>query len=109
MPRRAWAVELSGPAKRDYAGIVEWTSERFGAQQAQIYERKLRTVLKSLASDPLIGLSKPREELGPGYRTMRMARPGRHLILYRIETDCVTVIRILHDSMDIARHLPRDE
>lgn len=109
MPRRTWAVELSGPARRDYAGIVEWTSQSFGARQAHVYEIKLRTTLKRLSSDPRTAPSKSREELGPGYRTLRMADPGRHLILYRIEKDYVSMLRILHDSMDIVRHLPPDE
>jgi len=42
----------------------------------------------------------------------RGGRRGRHLILFQVESsapDRIVVLRILHDSMDIARHLPSDE
>jgi plasmid stabilization system protein ParE len=32
-----WTVLLIGEAERDYAGVIRWTAERFGARQAEIY------------------------------------------------------------------------
>ncbi|MGD9965645.1 MAG: type II toxin-antitoxin system RelE/ParE family toxin [Hyphomonadaceae bacterium] len=49
-----------------------------------------------------------REEIGSGYRTIHLARPGRHLILYRVEGTAVLIVRILHDSMELSRHVPKE-
>jgi toxin ParE1/3/4 len=38
-------------------------------------------------------------------RPVRIHHHGRHYIIYRPERDGVKILRILHDSMDIARHL----
>jgi len=36
---------------------------------------------------------------------VRLSHHGIHLIVYHIEDNHIVIIRILHDSMDIARHL----
>lgn len=103
-------VRLGRRAIDDFTEILRWTEERFGARQSNAYEALLRATLAKLAADPLIQPSKQRDkEIGAGFRTLHVARPGRHLILYRIETDIVQVVRILHDRMDVSRHLPPGE
>jgi toxin ParE1/3/4 len=51
-----------------------------------------------------------REEIRPNIRTLHVARHGRrgrHFIMYRAALDhVIEVVRILHDAMDLARHLP---
>jgi toxin ParE1/3/4 len=45
----------------------------------------------------------------------RNGRKGRHFVLFRADADAdavsrqIDVLRILHDSMDLARHRPADE
>jgi toxin ParE1/3/4 len=39
----------------------------------------------------------------------RRGRKGRHVVLFRMEdmkNNVIEVLRILHDAMDFARHLP---
>ncbi len=43
-----------------------------------------------------------REAVAPG---LRCSHVGRHLIFYRPVVGGIEVIRILHDSMDVDRHL----
>lgn len=108
--RRSWRVQLSGQAARDFSKILSWTEDNFGARQAHAYDALMRSTLRRLASDPLGGASKARDEdVGAGFRTLHVARPGRHLILYRVEEELVLVVGILHDSMDVSRHLPGAE
>jgi toxin ParE1/3/4 len=53
-----------------------------------------------------------RDEIQPGLRSIHVARHGRrgrHLVLYRIaEGETIDILRMLHDSMDIGRHVAGD-
>jgi predicted transcriptional regulator len=43
-----------------------------------------------------------RDEVATGYRSTHTAH---HHIFYRVERDTVVVVRVLHESMDVQRHL----
>jgi len=54
-----------------------------------------------------------RADIAPGLYTLHISRNrrrGRHIILFRLAQEqgqpLIVVGRILHDSMDIVRHLP---
>lgn len=51
-----------------------------------------------------------RDEIAPGMRTLHVARQGRrgrHFVVFRVGGDqVIDVLRLLHDSMDLARHIP---
>jgi toxin ParE1/3/4 len=51
-----------------------------------------------------------RDDIVPGLRVLhvgRSGRRGRHFLIYRAAGDReIEIIRILHDSMDLRRHLP---
>ncbi|HWA21591.1 MAG TPA: type II toxin-antitoxin system RelE/ParE family toxin [Caulobacterales bacterium] len=110
MPKKAWIVDLTDLAEKDFADILNWTAENFGARQAGVYAGLLRAAVKALASDPFTRPSRKRDEIGKGSRTLHVARPGRHMLVYRLTAeDTVLVLRILHDSMELSRHLPPEE
>ena len=54
--------------------------------------------------------AKARDEIAPGVCTLHVARhgrKGRHFVVFRVaEGKIVEVLRLLHDSMDLARHVP---
>ena len=56
--------------------------------------------------------SQARPEIDAGLRTLHLAHEGqkaRHLLVYRIGGDrIIDVLRILHDRMDLARHVSAD-
>lgn len=107
MPRRRlWQVRLVRPAEADFRAILSWTEDKFGAAQALKYESLLRAALRRLANDPATPESRSRSDFGAGFHTLHITRPGRHLFVYRVVATEVIIVRILHDSMDIARHLP---
>jgi hypothetical protein len=63
MIEQKWRVRLGAVAELDFANILKWTTENFGARQSRIY--------RDIAKGRII-------EIG----------------------------RILHDQMDLQRHLP---
>lgn len=92
---------LSPAARRDLDGIWDYTAERWGAEQAALYLRELQHAIGRAAANPLIGRSC--EEIRPGYRKLAA---GSHTLFYRIAAEnIVDVVRILHQRMDIDRHL----
>ena len=108
--KRAWRVWLTQGAERDFYSILHWTTKQFGKRQARVYETTLRSALKVLVIGPGAVGSQTRPDLGSDVSSLHVARNGRngrHLVVYRTheEAKMVEVLRILHDSMDLARHL----
>jgi toxin ParE1/3/4 len=108
-----WRVRLGAVAELDFANILKWTTENFGARQARIYRDTLVRAIGELATGPDVAGLKARDEIKPGLRTLHIARHGRrgrHLLLYRVVAGRIIEIgRILHDQMELQRHLPTDE
>jgi toxin ParE1/3/4 len=111
--KRQWRVDLGHSAQSDYQEILRWTTEHFGERQALIYRDMIDDALVELAAGPsLIGV-KTRDDIEVGLFTLHIARSrrrGRHFLLFRAVEhngqDAIEVLRILHDAMDIARHIP---
>src|SRR5262245_47327139 len=110
-----WRVRLGAVAELDFANILRWTAENFGARQAGIYRDTLLAAIRELANGPDVVGSKVRDDIIPGLRTLHVARHGRrgrHFLLFRVtEGRIIEIGRILHDQMDLQRHVPfpRDE
>jgi toxin ParE1/3/4 len=104
------SIEIAGSAEQDLSAIATWTAEKCGVRQGEIYASAILDAVEELAvSSP--PRSKARKEIGADLRTLHMAKPGRrgrHFILYRETQEAVTVLRILHDGMELSRHVPRD-
>jgi toxin ParE1/3/4 len=114
MTGRSWRIRLGAEAELDFANILKWTTENFGAKQSRVYRETLVQAISELGSGPDLAGSKARNEIGRGLRTLHVARHGRrgrHLLLYRATTaQTIEIARILHDSMDLQRHLaPGDD
>ncbi|WBX82851.1 type II toxin-antitoxin system RelE/ParE family toxin [Sphingosinicella microcystinivorans] len=113
------AIRLAAAAEADIIDILEQSEADFGLAARQRYERLLATALRDIAERPERPGSAARPEIGSGIRSwhLRQSRerargPGgpvrrpRHLILYSIIDDAtVGVIRILHDAMELQRHI----
>jgi toxin ParE1/3/4 len=110
MATRQWRVRLGAVAEVDFANILKWTTENFGARQATVYRETLVQAIGDLAKGPDLPGSRARDEIMPGLRTLHVARHGRrgrHFLLYRaVEGRIIEIGRILHDQMDLKRHLP---
>lgn len=105
-----WRIRLSASAEQDFEAILRWTVEAFGIRQAEVYLDLLLAALAALAHGPDVPGSKLRDEILPGLRILHVRRPGRHFVLYRPSgSNTIEVVRILHDAMDLARHVVEDD
>lgn len=91
---------LSAKAKADLDGIRDYTIDTWDIEQAKNYISEPLQVIERVARSPKHGA--PCEHLGAGTRKVRS---NSHLIYYRMVDDDLIVRRILHESMNIRRHL----
>lgn len=107
---RTWRVRLTDQAELDFLDISRWSSENFGARQAEYYVETIMLAIEALTDGPETLGTIARDELAPGVRTLHIARQGRkahHFVVFRVANDqALEVLRLLHDRMDLARHLP---
>jgi toxin ParE1/3/4 len=110
MAERRWRVRLGAAAEVDFANILKWTTENFGARQSRVYRDTLVQTIGELANGPDVVGSKARDEIIAGLRTFHVARRGRrgsHFLMYRAAPNStIEIVRILHDRIDLQRHLP---
>ena len=111
--QRLWRVRLAAAAEADFDQILQWTAERFGKRRADIYTETLLAALDALKEGPTVAGVKTRDGLSKDILTLHASRSGRkarHIILFRVEPGgderVIQILRILHDSMDLPRHLP---
>ncbi len=108
----AWQVRLASQAEQDLFDIILWTAENFGTKQAEHYAETISLAIEALHDGPDILESRMRDEIGMGIRTLHVARQGRkgrHFVAFSVsEGHVINILRLLHDSMDLAIHLPED-
>ncbi len=103
--------------RQDIQEIVAWSEEQFGALAADRYGRLIRQALRDVLEEPTRPGAKARPDLAPHayvYHLMfsreRVAgervKAPRHFVLYRHINEKVEFARLLHDSRDLARHVP---
>ena len=111
-------VTIADAARRDIEEILFWSLENFGDLVCQRYEILLTQALLDLSKNPERLGSKVRLELGQGVRNFHISlskdnvkskvgkvKHPRHFLVYRIRsTEHLEIARVLHDSMDLARH-----
>jgi toxin ParE1/3/4 len=107
---------LSAAAQADVVDTLAWSQERFGEAARLRYQRLIVAALRDVAVQRDRPGSIARPELGADVRSWHLrlsrthagvpsvARP-RHLLIYRVEPDGLVVGRLLHDAMELARHL----
>jgi toxin ParE1/3/4 len=108
-----WTVRLTKTAESDYQSIIVWTLREFGDLQARIYADTLSAALVALTAGPMTVGAKQRSEIGKRVFTLHVARDGhkgRHFVLFRVgqgkRQRHIEVLRLLHDAMDLTRHIP---
>lgn len=98
------AYALSPRARTDLTGVWRYSAENWNVEQADRYVRKMHAVFERLARDPRSGRSC--DHIRRGYR---MYPVESHMVFFRLTTNGVDIIRILHQKMDFQRHLLRAE
>lgn len=100
MPSSKRYLRLTASAGRDLQTIADYTNRTWGAAQKSKYLSELKATLTDLTTTPEIGT--PRDDLQMGLRTHPA---GRHIIFYRLSPTHITILRILHKSMEPERHV----
>jgi toxin ParE1/3/4 len=113
---------LARAAMADIVDLLAYTEANFGEVGRLRYERLLITAMRDIAAEPERIGSLSRPEFGPHVRSYHLRhsrehartehgivlRP-RHFLLYRFANPSLIGIgRVLHDAMEIERHIPRD-
>ena len=109
---------LSQAAQIDVIHILAWTHEQFGEAARLRYESLIVAALRDVATQPDRPGSIARPELGTGVRSWHLrlsrdhvatgaepVRRPRHFLVYRPEPALLVVGRVLHDAMELTRHL----
>lgn len=92
---------LSPAARVDVEQIWDYTCDRWDDKQAEKYVREIQRAIDRVVDSPEIG--RACDEVRPGYRKHAV---GAHTLYYRIAgVDVIDVVRILHQRMDVDRHL----
>ena len=115
MARKRWTIRLTASAETDFQNILRWTKDQFGEAQASVYAQTLSAALVAPADGvPTTIGAKARNEIAKRLFTLHVAREsqkGRHILLFRVgqdeaRRDAIEVLRVLHDAMELPRHLP---
>ena len=96
-------IDLTEAAISDLQSIRDYTLETWGEPQEQEYLDALWTLFEEILADP--ERWRFRNDLFAG---CQIASQGKHVILFRIDTEVLQVVRILHSAMDFRRHLPEE-
>ena len=98
--------------------ILTWSHEQFGESARKRYRALLAAAFRDVAAEPAGIGSTPRPELGTGLFVwhLRLSRQHvppavgvvhrpRHFVVYRRTDSVVEIVRVLHDAMELSRHL----
>jgi toxin ParE1/3/4 len=110
--RKSRRVSLAKAAQTDLDTIAAWTVEKFGPAQVENYIEAILDTIAELTALKSPSRSIARDEIAKGMMSLHMrkrGRRGRHFLLYSETADEVKVHRVLHDSMELSRHIPRED
>jgi toxin ParE1/3/4 len=113
--RSSWRVRVTAAAETDLRDILQRTAEHFGQAQAHAYGETLSIALPALAARPTAIGVRRRNEIAKSLFSFHVAyagRKGRHFLIFRVDGEqdaTLEVLRVLHDSMDLPRHLQEGE
>lgn len=91
---------LTNQAAKDNGEILETSLANFGQVQVQRCAENLDATFRLLANNPLI--ARERQEHDP---PVRIFPAQRHRIIQVIEAESVLIVRVLHNRMDLGRHI----
>ena len=107
---------LTHTAQADILSILAWSHDQFGEEARKRYEALITTAIRDAARAGHDASLRDRPELGDGVFIWHLAQsrsrsPGgnvyrpRHLLICRRDGDILVVGRVLHDAMELRRHV----
>ncbi|KAB2874880.1 MAG: type II toxin-antitoxin system RelE/ParE family toxin [Bauldia sp.] len=113
---------IAPAAAADIESILAWSHEHFGVEARVRYEALIVQGILDVASSPDRAGVHKRPEIADDARTYHLyascrrvtaatgrVKEPRHFLLFRTRADgAIEIGRVLHDSMDLAIHLPEE-
>ena len=93
-------IRLSPMARADLDGIWNYSVQVWNLDQAEAYMRVIEASFNILAGQPELG--RRINDIRKGYFSFPS---GSHLPIYKITNGYIDIIRILHKSSDVVRHI----
>lgn len=95
-------IVLTDAAVNDILEQANWYEEQSGLKLARRWEQAMTSVLLRLATTPAAGApcTFQADELR-GVRRMSVPRFPKHLMFYRLETQDIVILRIVHGARDL--------
>jgi len=91
---------ISGPARRDLDGVWAYSVATWGNEQVDRYVDSLTMRMEWLAKNE--ALWHERNDIRNGL----FGYPeGRHIIFFEVTAETLSVVRVLHQRMDVIRHV----
>ena len=91
---------ITETAKQNFVDIAEYTIQKWGVEQEEKYTQQLLDRCRWLTENPELG--KDRGEIEKGDFSYH---EGKHQIFYIYNDKLLTVLAVLHESMDFKNHL----
>ena len=91
---------LSKIAEKDLEDIFDYTHREFGLDQAILYVLSIDEVFTLISQNPKLGID--RNEIKKGLKSFVFKS---HIIFYRIITNKIRIVRVLHGSRDLSKQL----
>ena len=93
-------IHIQTLAKQDLKKIWIYSFKNWGEEQADDYFDQLNAAFALIAENTELGISC--DDIRPGYRQFHI---NRHLVFYRVTSNKIHIVRVLHDSMNFIAHL----
>lgn len=92
--------KIQPTARNDLKSIRLYTIKKYGLSQSHYYRQRLISCIENLSENPRIG----RDVMGVGHNIRRF-EIEKHIVFYKVDVNAITIIRILHQSIDFLQAL----
>ena len=96
-------VKFTNAARKDLSGIFEYTERTWGYTQAKVYSDHLKQHLAEISVDETFV-----KKVAGAKENVFQSKCRKHIFVFERKADTILIVRILHEAMDVPRHIKRD-
>ena len=94
------SIKYARRANADLENITDYTAHTWGAAQAKKYNRDIRAKIVEIANGEA-----SIQPMSVGKAGLFKAHVNRHFIIFEQTDEQILIVRVLHEAMDIPRHI----
>ena len=95
-----YKIRITAKARQDLKDLLKHGYQVWGIHQTDTYYDQLFEKINLLKSYPMMGIKC--DSILPNYRKIQIKK---HVFFYKISTDHILIIRVMHEKMDYQDHL----